>query len=456
MEHEPLVAGTPVRLVIHLTRTADFTPVTAGSLDVRIISTGGETYSVRGERPARPGIFLPVLEVPFSGPARMEIEVRGPQLNDLHILDDVTVHVSPAAIPHPEADEEDPTTITFLKEQQWQVDFANEPAALRRVRQAIPAAIAFKYPTSGQAILPAPASGIVRLASPEDGLEAGTHAAEGQALFVISPDSEWQAGLSQLRQDYMLARSELGRVQRLREEEAVADRRVEEARVRFETLRSAVERLGWEEIADDPGALRAKARAPIDGIVSDVFVVSGQRVAAGDPLALVVNPERLILEARVLSARLGAGQAIADVTFQLAGDKQRHRLSELGGRSRPPAPLVSQENNLTVARFLVDNPDRRFLAGSRGTAHLLVGDEGEERVAIPVSAIHEEDGLPIVFVQTAGESFVSRTVRLGAGDGVFTVVLSGIEEGERVVTRGGAFIRLASLTTTEMGHGHAH
>jgi membrane fusion protein, heavy metal efflux system len=64
--------------------------------------------------------------------------------------------------------------------------------------------------------------------------------------------------------------------------------------------------------------------------------------------------------------------------------------------------------------------------------------------------------LPVVYVQTEGESFEKRNPRLGASDGVFTRVLSGIEAGERVVTEGAAFIRLASLATTEMGHGHVH
>ncbi len=456
MEHEELVAGTPVRLVIHLTRTSDFTPITSGSLVVRVISERGETYSVREDAPARPGIFLPVIEVPFPGQTRMEIEVASLQLEDVHRLEDVTVYASASDVPHAPHEDDDPDEITFLKEQQWQIEFANEPAAVRRVRQAIPASVTFRYPSGGQSILPAPSAGIVRLASPDNPIETGDSVGEGQPLFAIVPDSEWQTGPARLREDYLLARSELDRVRRLQEEEAVSARRVEEAQVRFETLQTAVERLGWEGLIGDASLLRAEVKAPISGIVGEVFVVSGQRVAAGDPLARVVDPDRLILEARTPASRLSADKTIVDVVFQPAGDPRRYRLSELGEPPVPSTPLVGSDDNLATVRFRLDNPDRRFLAGTRATAYLLADDASEEGVAIPNSAIHEENGLPVVYVQTEGESFEKRNPRLGASDGVFTRVLSGIEAGERVVTEGAAFIRLASLATTEMGHGHVH
>ncbi len=423
---------------------------------MRVISERGETYSVREEAPARPGIFLPVVEVPFSGQTRMEIEVASPRLEDLHRLEDVTVYASASEVPHAPHEDDDPDTISFLKEQQWQIEFANEPAAVRRVRQAIPAAVTFRYPTGGQSILPAPSAGIVRLASAENPIETGAAVTEGQLLFAVVPDSEWETGPARLREDYLLARSELDRVRRLQEQDAVSARRVEVARVRFETLQTAVERLGWDGLMEDASKLRAEAKAPISGILREVFIVPGQRVAAGDPLAKLVDPDCLILEARTPASRLSANETIADVVFQPTGDPRRYRLSELGEPPVPSTPLVGSDDNLPTVRFRLDNPDRRFLAGTRATAYLLADDGSEEGVAIPVSAIHEEDGLPVVYVQTGGESFEKRTPRLGTSDCVFTRVLSGIEAGERVVTEGGAFIRLASLATTEMGHGHVH
>ncbi|MEX2381995.1 MAG: HlyD family efflux transporter periplasmic adaptor subunit [Opitutales bacterium] len=456
MEYGSLVRGMPEELIIHLTRTSDFTPITTGSLEIRLVSSSGETYSVRKDEPARDGIFLPIIEPPFSGNVRMELELNSSQLKDIQILENVTVSASPSELPHVAAEEENPEALSFLKEQQWKIDFANEPALRRGVKQSIPAVATFRIPSGGQAILPAPSSGIVRFAPGSDSLEVGRSVTGKQGLFLIESEAYWRPDLSQLREDYILAKSELERVGRLQEQEAVSARRVEEARIRFDTLQSAIERLGGNSVPGDDSSFQAEAAAPISGIASEVFVVSGQRVEAGDPLALIVNPERLILEAHVLPSRLPHGEPITDLTFYAAPGGQPYRISELNGQPLSKSPVASGQNNMAMVRFILDNPDGRFIPGAKVSAHLLAGDSNEERVAVPVAAIHEENGVPIVYVQTGGETIEKRTPRLGASDGIYTQVLSGIEPGERVVTKGGAFIRLSSLSTTEMGHGHAH
>lgn len=456
MEHGALVRGMPEQLIIHLTRTSDFTPITTGSLEVRLISASGQTYSVRADKPARDGIFLPVIQPPFAGKVRMELSLSSPQLDDVQTLEDVTVYASTSAVPHMAAEEDNSDAISFLKEQQWKIDYANEPAVRRAVKQSIPAVATFRIPASGQAILPAPSGGIVTFASEGGALEAGMMIDAGQSLFFIEPDAYWRDGLSQLREDYILAKSELERVERLQEQEAVSAKRVEKARIRFETLQSAIERLGGNANPGDVSSLRAELAAPISGIASEVLVVSGQRVAAGDPLALIVNPDRLILEAHVLPSRLPYGKPITDLAFRVAGTDKPYRVSEFNGRPLSGAPIASQQNGMAVVRFLLDNPDGRFIAGTKVSAHLLAGEASAEGVAVPVSAIHEENGVPIVYVQIEGETIEKRTPRLGPTDGLFTQILSGVDAGERVVTKGAAFIRLSSLSTTEMGHGHAH
>ena len=45
---------------------------------------------------------------------------------------------------------------------------------------------------------------------------------------------------------------------------------------------------------------------------------------------------------------------------------------------------------------------------------------------------------------------------LGLRDGEYIQVLSGLEEGEQVVTKGAYAIRLASVSTVIPAHGHAH
>jgi multidrug efflux pump subunit AcrA (membrane-fusion protein) len=75
---------------------------------------------------------------------------------------------------------------------------------------------------------------------------------------------------------------------------------------------------------------------------------------------------------------------------------------------------------------------------------------------IPVSALVEEQGIFYVYVQTEGESFQKRELKLGANDGQKVQVLSGLSEGERVVTKGGYQIKLSQASGALPAHGHEH
>ena len=96
-----------------------------------------------------------------------------------------------------------------------------------------------------------------------------------------------------------------------------------------------------------------------------------------------------------------------------------------------------------------------MLSGSFVQVYLF-SDVIREALVVPVSSLIEEQGMFYVYVQTGGESFQKREVKIGAGDGRNVEVLSGIESGERVVTKGAYNIKLATMSGTIPDHGHEH
>ena len=115
--------------------------------------------------------------------------------------------------------------------------------------------------------------------------------------------------------------------------------------------------------------------------------------------------------------------------------------------------LTSHE--LIEIRFALDNRGPRLRIGQAARLTLFVGDE-KSGIAIPESAVVDDGGRPVVFVQTGGESFERRPVRLGGRAEGFVEVISGVEPGERVVSRGAYLVRLAALSTQIPAHGHVH
>ena len=102
----------------------------------------------------------------------------------------------------------------------------------------------------------------------------------------------------------------------------------------------------------------------------------------------------------------------------------------------------------------VNNSNGRLTINESTPVELYASD-GVSATAVPRAAVYEDEGLDIVFVQAGGESFEKRTVVLGPHYADWVSILEGVRPGERVVTRGGYHVKLAS-TSAEIGHGHAH
>ena len=64
------------------------------------------------------------------------------------------------------------------------------------------------------------------------------------------------------------------------------------------------------------------------------------------------------------------------------------------------------------------------------------------------------DDKTVVFVET-DEGFAAKPVRLGQTGTTYVEILSGLEPGQRYVTRGG-FTLKAELSKGAFGEGHAH
>ena len=87
--------------------------------------------------------------------------------------------------------------------------------------------------------------------------------------------------------------------------------------------------------------------------------------------------------------------------------------------------------------------------------HVYTMSDMTQRIEFPDTVV-EEDGRPIAFVQVSGETFEKRDLELGIRDGNLIQVLSGVAEGERVVTKGAYAVRLASVSSAIPAHGHVH
>jgi RND family efflux transporter MFP subunit len=446
LEYPHLLAGKATgHWAIHLTNRKDFKPITAGTLTVRFLRGGAVAQEFTLDKPARNGIYLldPVIREP--GAYQVQLALRSPQVSSVHTLPDVRVWPNEDQLPR-EAEEEVAGGISFLKEQAWVIDFAMEPAAEREVARSVSAPAELAPVDGAQVQVSAPASGIAIAEANRGAPSVGAFVRAGQVMAVLSPTSE-EGGYARIRESVERLQREVARNQRLFDAGAIPRKRLEESRHELSVARAEARAMGGGPDAD----YRYRVRAPISGFVTERGFVPGGRVEAGAPLFTIVDPSTVWLKVRLPAAEASRLAPGARATFTLEGDERTHtadRLVSVGS-------VVDPQTRTVPVVFAVANPGGTLRVGQFGRASVPVG--GTTRgVAIPTSAILDDNGMPVAYVQVSGETFQQRRLRVGESDGSVTEVLEGIRPGEMVVTRGAYQVRLASMSSTPMSGGHAH
>jgi RND family efflux transporter MFP subunit len=470
VEYPPLVVGEASAFAAHLTRLDDFRPVAEGRLTVRLSGGGApeETFSV--DAPSVPGIFRPVARPARAGERTLELALESPSLSTTHDLGTVTVYPDrqSAAAAHPH-EEEAGNEISFLKEQQWKVDFTTAEVTRRSLRRSITATGTIKARSDGEALVGAPTAG--HLLPGESFPRLGARISRGDPLAVIAPRvagevdvTSLELGVQRARSELQLAVRERKRLADLVSQQAAPQRRLNEAesveRVARAELKAAIQRLDqYQRTLGTAGSTEGAAvtvRAPIDGTLADIRVTAGSFVDEGQPMFHIVETDRLWLEASVAEVDLGRLGEPTGAWFEVEGFDQTFAIDPAtGGKLVAFGSVVDPVRRTAPLVFEFTNVEGRLRVGMFAQVHIWSGERIEDK-AIPVEALVDEAGQDVAYVMLGGESFERRVLRLGIREGHYVQVESGLEPGERIVTRGAYLVRLAAASPAEAGHGHAH
>jgi RND family efflux transporter MFP subunit len=462
-EYPALVAGRTSRFAIHLTRLDTFKALRDGQVEVRL--TGGGTEEVfRTDGPSRPGIFGVDVKPAQSGKRSLVIVLRATGLEDTHRIDDVVVHASvEAALSAPPQPESDAPGISFLKEQQWSLDFGTAVVQNASVRESVRVPARFETRPGGTADVVAPING--RLTRVPD-LSVGAPVTRGQELGLVLPPPAVPGDLPQLERaraeaqtTYALAVRDRERAERLTAAGAAPQKRLDEARTAEEHARARVSAteasLKLYHAARSGGDAGTEGlfvlRAPITGAIADRQATAGANVAAGALLFRIVDAGQIHVVGRIPEAEVARTRRATAAEIELPGRPERLP----AGRMTSAAKVLDPHSRTLPVTFTFDNRQTAFPIGQSVFLHLLL-DPSPPRPALPVSAIVDDAGRPIVFVQREGETFERRAVTLGPRSGGVVQIVEGVKAGERVVTKGAFLVRLASLSTSVPAHGHVH
>jgi RND family efflux transporter MFP subunit len=296
----------------------------------------------------------------------------------------------------------------------------------------------------------APIAGLVDAASVSNAPAPGGRVTRGQSLVSLIPSlgDAGSAAYAEARARLREAEDEHERAVRLYAVEAVPQRRVHEAEIRLAAAREALAGYAGGELS---AGGRMTVRAPLSGVIADRRVTPGSRVEAGALLFSVVDPTVVWLRVNVPAAQAANVSGSAGVEFRVEGSERVYtarRVVSMGS-------MIDTVSRSVPLLLEVTNADGTLKVGAAARVSVRTGQQASG-VVMPASAVLDEDGRPIAYVQVEGETFEKRVLDLGAREAGRVLVRSGIRAGERVVTGAAYQVRLASLSTAVPAHGHEH
>lgn len=450
VEFKPLVVGELSTFAAHFTKLGEnFTAIDEGSVTLSLI-VDEKGIRQTSEQPASPGIFRLALKPVVAGTGRLIFDIKTKEYTDRIVIDSLTVFPDQATAQNGPLPESPDGGISFLKEQAWKIEFANEEVKPQTFHQVIKASGALSAHPFHEQVVTARSNGVVVW---NDVAVPGASVKRGQQLFVLASGNVTQGNVEseyrEAKANFEKAEADLQRVQPLLDDKIISQKdyleiknRYNQARIQFDIL-SRNYTQGGQAI-----------RSPMTGFIKQISVRSGEYVEAGEPLAVITKNLSLQLKVEVPVRFAHQLPFIAEANFKTLHEDSVYNTRQMGGKVVSYGKALTENTSLLPVYFSFTN-DGTLISGQPVEVYLK-SRPIQNVFAVPKNALIEEQGNYYVYIQVSGESFEKREVKIGAGDGRSIQIVSGLKSGERVVTKGAYMIKLASQSGSVPAHGHEH
>ncbi|MBR0174761.1 MAG: efflux RND transporter periplasmic adaptor subunit [Bacteroidales bacterium] len=252
-------------------------------------------------------------------------------------------------------------------------------------------------------------------------VEVGDYVGKGQILAEMD-----RVQLDQAKLRLSNAETELGRLKQLYEQGGLAQSDYEAAELNYKVSKSTYDNLVENTIL----------RSPITGVVTARYYDRGDMYGMASPIFTVqqITPVKILV-----------GISEGDYTKVSKGDKVTLSVDALPGKTfsgtiKRIYPTIDPMTHTVNVEVQVPNTDRQLRPGMYAKVNVTFGHN--RSIVVPDAAVVrlQGSGQRNVFVVENGVA-VQKEVTLGRHfDGQYEI-LSGIEEGEQVVVKGGSALR---------------
>lgn len=254
-------------------------------------------------------------------------------------------------------------------------------------------------------------------------VSSGEPVRRGQPLLRLTPTAGSQLDVDKAARDASAAGAEAARVGRLREQGLATDAELAAARAAGDSavqLRDSLRRRIGEGVT---------LTAPRSGVVDELKVQPGDILAIGTVIARIIEPAAGLVRLGVEPEDVARVRPQQPVALALLTS----RAGAVQGRVTHIDPRIDPQTRLATAIVIVESP--AVLAPGTTVRGEIVVDRHDRAVVVPRSAVLFQGEQPYVFGVRGGKA-QRREVKTGFENADHIEILSGLGDGEQVVTSG--------------------
>ena len=273
----------------------------------------------------------------------------------------------------------------------------------------------------------------------------------GQVLFTLINDEipikieQAESSIARAEAQLANARNNYARYTRLMERDATSREKFDEAEANFRAAEAALREAQAVKNQLLVQSSRQDVTAPIDGEILILYRQQGAYVQAGTPIALVGNFSRLTFSLPV-DDKYAKGLALGDSaelsftssqilrkaydTEYAAGNRGGEQIFSV--RVRDIMPALNEPATLRKIVLEVDN-HVGLLEQQAYSGAILKFKRSRRFLTVPLAAMIDSNR-NAAFVLTAQDTIERRPVQTGVDDGEYIEIISGVKEGETVIT----------------------
>ena len=287
-------------------------------------------------------------------------------------------------------------------------------------------------------------------------VKGGDQVVAGQPLYRIdsrqyeSNVATAEANVARANADYQNAETDLGRYETLASQDAIARQRVDTQRSATEQAKAAVEaqqaalKIAQDNLGD------TIIYAPYSGTFVNAGSTTLVTIDSVDPIFVEFSmTEQEYLE--FMATRSGDENSGLNLKLRLADGKEYNQVGSVVQAARTLDPSTGK----LILKASFPNPDHLLLPNMFATV-ISPGEKLTDAILVPTKAILQIMDKNFVYVIGQDGTVSQKAVELGGTTGAFTIVKSGLVNGDEIVVDGltkvknGAKVQATELSKTQI------